>query len=261
MPAPTLLRQNSKKLKSLSVSDIKRNQKAGNTTSRSLQRLDSVKGPNFSDDGKESTSSGSGSGSTDRQSNVESETDAKSTRGQESVSNNTSDKPVVETNNKEKEDHGHPLNNRDFSSPALPLEEDRNFVAEAIPVRGVDKVHEANFPVDVGSQLKTVIKGRRELNSTSNDLKRGSSMASDGSSDSDTDSGSTSDSESEHEREERRKKRERILAERAAAKAINVIKEKENIVAKLEGEKESLEKILEERAKQQAQEVILSLFF
>lgn len=247
VPAPRILRQNSSKLKTLSVSDIKRNHKTANTSSTSLQRLDSLKGENFSgkssDDGKESTSS---SASTDRQSNVESETDAKSTRGQESVSNNTSDKPVVET----KVDHGHPLN-----SPELLLEEDR----KAIPVRGVDKVREAKFPVDVGSQLKTVIKGRRQLNSmsansTSNDLKRGSSMASDGSSDSDTDSGSTSDSESEHEREERRKKRERILAERAAAKAINVIKEKENIVAKLEGEKESLEKILEERAKQQAQE-------
>lgn len=235
LPAPRILRQNSNKLK--------RNHK---TASTSLQRLDSLNGQNFSpkssDDGKESTSSASA----DRQSNVqESETDSKSTRGHVSVSNNTSYKPVAET----KEDHGHPLL----------LDEDRNFVAEAIPVRGVDKVREAKFPVDVGSQLKTVIKGRHELNSlsgnsTSNDLKTVSSMASDGSSDSDTDSGSTSDSESEHEREERRKKRERILAERAAAKAINVIKEKENMVAKLEGEKESLEKILEERAKQQAQE-------
>ncbi|AET05570.1 putative Golgin subfamily A member 5 protein [Medicago truncatula] len=253
LPAPRILRQNSKKLNSLSVSDIKRNHK---TSSTSLQRLDSLKGDNFiaksSDDGKESTSSAS----TDRQSNLEeSETDAKSTRGHLSVSNNTSDKPLAET----KEDHVHPLNNIDFSSPPLLLEEDINFVAEAIPVTGVDKVREAKFPVDVGCQLKTVIKGRRELNSmsgnsTSNDLKTVSSMPIDGSSDSDTDSGSTSDSESEHERVERRKKRERILAERAAAKAINVIKEKENMVAKLEGEKESLEKILEERAKQQAQE-------
>lgn len=238
VPAPRILRQNSNKLKTLSVSDIKRNHKTGNT---SLQRLDSLKGSNFigksSDDGK---------------SIVESETHSTSTIGQDSVRNNTSDKPpVVDT----KEDHGHPLNITDFSSPPLLLQDDRNFVADAIPVRGVDKVREAKFPIDVGSQLKR----RLELNSmsgnsTSNDLKTGSSMASDGSSDSDMESGSTSDSESEHEREERRKKRERILAERAAAKAINAIKEKENIVAKLEGEKESLEKILEERAKQQAQE-------
>nr|GMD05713.1 golgin candidate 2 [Ipomoea batatas] len=45
-----------------------------------------------------------------------------------------------------------------------------------------------------------------------------------------------------------------ILAEKAAAKAIEAIREREDMVAKLEGEKQSLEKILEVRAKQQAQE-------
>ncbi|CAI8620009.1 unnamed protein product [Vicia faba] len=261
VPAARFLRQNSRKQKgsSSSVSDIKRNQKSGNSgsTPRSLQRLDSVKGAKLSgkasDDGKESTSPGS----SNRQSNVELETDGAS--GQEYVSNSSPDKPVIETNNKEKEDHEHRFSYRDFSSPESLREDDKNIVAEAIPVRGVDKVRAAKIPVDVGSRLKNVIKGRRELNSasdnlTSNDLKRGSSMASGESSDSDTESGSTSDSESEHEREERRKKRERILAERAAANAMIAIKEKENIAAKLEGEKQSLEKILEERAKQQAQE-------
>lgn len=87
--------------------------------------------------------------------------------------------------------------------------------------------------------------------------KRASSSGSDGASDSETDSVSTSDSEVEREREERRRRREQILAEKAAAKAIETIKERENKVARLEGEKQSLEKILEERAKQQAQEVIL----
>ncbi|CAK8579738.1 unnamed protein product [Lathyrus sativus] len=255
VPAARFLRQNSRKQRNSSVSDIKRNQKSGNSGPRSLLRLDSVKGAKLngknSDDGKESTSSGS----TDRQSNVELETDG--TRGQEYVSNSSSDKPVIETNNKEKEDREHRFSYRDLSSPESLREDDKNIVAEAIPVRGVDKVHAAKIPVDVGSRLKNVIKGRRELNSvsdnlTSNDLK--SSMASGESSDSDTESGSTSGSESEHEREERRKKRERILAERAAANAMIAIKEKENMVAKLEGEKQSLEKILEERAQQQAQE-------
>lgn len=73
-------------------------------------------------------------------------------------------------------------------------------------------------------------------------------------SDSETDSGSSSDSESEREREERRKRRQQILAEKAAAKAIEAIKQRENNIAKLEGEKQSLEKILEERAKQQVLE-------
>lgn len=91
----------------------------------------------------------------------------------------------------------------------------------------------------------------------SNFKKKASSSGSDGASDSDSDSVSTSDSEVEREREERRKRRQQILAEKAAAKAIETIKERENKVARLEGEKESLEKIIEERAKQQAREVIL----
>lgn len=82
----------------------------------------------------------------------------------------------------------------------------------------------------------------------------GSLSASDVGSDSETDSDSTSDSEREREREEWRRRREQILAEKAAAKAVDAIKERENLVARLEGEKQSLEKILEERAKQQAQE-------
>lgn len=81
-----------------------------------------------------------------------------------------------------------------------------------------------------------------------------SSSGSDGASDSDTDSVSTTDSEIEREREERRRRREQILAQKAATKAVETIKERENKVARLEGEKQSLEKILQDRAKQQAQE-------
>ncbi|CDY19195.1 BnaC05g13960D [Brassica napus] len=43
-------------------------------------------------------------------------------------------------------------------------------------------------------------------------------------------------------------------SEKTSTKAVAVIKERENMVARLEGEKESLEKVVEERAKQQAQE-------
>ncbi|KAI0495345.1 hypothetical protein KFK09_025495 [Dendrobium nobile] len=74
-------------------------------------------------------------------------------------------------------------------------------------------------------------------------------------SDSDTESSSGSDSEEETRRaEERRKRREHILAAKAARAATDAINEKEDIVARLEGEKESLEKILEERERQQAKE-------
>lgn len=83
---------------------------------------------------------------------------------------------------------------------------------------------------------------------------KGTTSVSDERSDSDTDSASSSDSESERIREERRRRRKQILAEKQAAKVVAAIKERENMVARLEGEKESLEKILEERAKQQAQE-------
>ncbi|CAL5371951.1 unnamed protein product [Camellia sinensis] len=85
-------------------------------------------------------------------------------------------------------------------------------------------------------------------------LKRDSPSISNRGSDSETESTSTSDSESEREREERKRRAAQILVEKAAARAIEAIKERENMVARLEGEKQSLEKILEERAKQQAQE-------
>ncbi|OVA01747.1 hypothetical protein BVC80_9071g82 [Macleaya cordata] len=82
-----------------------------------------------------------------------------------------------------------------------------------------------------------------------------SATASDGQSVSDSDSSSSSESENERKRrEERERRRAQIMAEKVAAKALEAIKERENAVARLEGEKQSLEKILEERAKQQALE-------
>ncbi|XP_010274707.1 PREDICTED: golgin candidate 2 [Nelumbo nucifera] len=90
--------------------------------------------------------------------------------------------------------------------------------------------------------------------SITHDLLRASSTSDEGS-DSDSDSSSTSESENERKRRaERAKRRKQIMAEKAAARAVQAIKEHENMVAKLEGEKQSLEKILEERARQQAQE-------
>ncbi|XP_047146947.1 golgin candidate 2 isoform X1 [Vigna umbellata] len=263
VPAPRVLRQNSgRKLKGLSsassVSDMRRNARSGNSGPRSFQKSDYVKEVKLSgkaaDDGKESTSSTS----TRRNLDVESETDGKWGKEPKYSDEGSSEKPVIEENGKEENENR--FNYRDTSPPESLQEGDQTLAAETIPSLGIDKVQEPKIVVDFdGSQLRSAIKERHELNSISgnsisDDLKRGSPMASDGGSDSDTDSGSTSDSESEHEREERRKRRERILAEKAAAKAINAIKERENMVAKLEGEKQTLEKILEERAKEQAQE-------
>jgi len=257
LPAPRVLSRNSsRKLKGLSsassVSDVRKNARSGNIGPRSFQKSDYAKehklGGKASDDGKESISSTS----TGRNSAVESETDGKWGKEPKYSDKDSSEKLLIEE--KGNEENEHRFNYRDISPPESLQEVDQTLPAET--ALGIDKVQEPKIVVDFdGSQLRSAIKERHELNSISDDLKRGSPMASEGTSDSDTDSGSTYDSESEHEREERRKRRERILAEKAAAKAINAIKERENMVAKLEGEKESLEKILEERAKEQAQEV------
>lgn len=121
-----------------------------------------------------------------------------------------------------------------------------------------------NKEVDIKNKLddnqrkrpaKAIVDRPKVDSRSSTSLKMSSSSPSNAESDSETDSTSSSDSESEREREERRRRRQQILAEKAAAKAMEAIKERENKVAKLEGEKQSLEKILEERAKQQVQEV------
>ncbi|XP_020082839.1 golgin candidate 2 isoform X2 [Ananas comosus] len=90
---------------------------------------------------------------------------------------------------------------------------------------------------------------------TESDEKMRSPLSSGSESDSGSDSGSTTDSEEERQRrEERRRRREQLMAERMAAVAAEAIKEREETVARLEGEKHSLEKMLEEREKEQAQE-------
>ncbi|XP_073296757.1 golgin candidate 2 [Primulina huaijiensis] len=123
-----------------------------------------------------------------------------------------------------------------------------------------DKDNLDKVPVSRGRKLKLKLQSndgetsKSGMNRTNGPTVKVPSLPSDVESNSDTDTTSTSDSEIEREREERRKRRQRILAERAAAKAIEAIQERENLVARLEGEKQSLEKMLEEQAKQQVQE-------
>lgn len=133
----------------------------------------------------------------------------------------------------------HLVNDADHSSKTMSISLDRK-----VGSNGSDR-------------LKMAISGtnRSKIGSrTSSSKKKVSSLPSEGESDSETDSTSSSDSESEREREERRKMKQQLLAEKAAAKAIEAIKERENLVARLEGEKQSLEKMFEERAKRQVQE-------
>ncbi|KAJ0257288.1 Golgin candidate 2 [Hirschfeldia incana] len=98
------------------------------------------------------------------------------------------------------------------------------------------------------------VRGEVLRRNVSDGLKRKDSSLSSDESESDYESDSSTDSERERQREERRRRREKVFAEKVAAKAVAVIKEREDMVARLEGEKQSLEKIVEERAKQQAQE-------
>ncbi|CAN8292691.1 unnamed protein product [Cochlearia groenlandica] len=97
------------------------------------------------------------------------------------------------------------------------------------------------------------VRGEVSRSNVHDGLKRKDSLSSD-ESESDYESDSSTDSERERQRNERRIRREKVFAERVATKAVAVIKERENMVARLEGEKQSLEKIVEQRAKQQAQE-------
>lgn len=258
------LNKNNRRLKNLSsnllVSETKRNQKSGNNASKSSLKLDTVRdlklsGKGKASDGEESTSSSSA----DRHSNVESETDGKQAGGQELGRKNSATKHVVELNREENEASGPSVDYSKLPRPESLQSVNKNQPTGTLPVSSIGKVQDAKTAVEVAhDQSRSTNKGKNGINavsgsSISDDLKRVSPVASDVS-DSDTDF-SSSDSESEREREERKRQRARVLAEKAAAKAIEAIKEREDMVAKLEGEKQSLEKIIEERAKQQAQEV------
>lgn len=98
---------------------------------------------------------------------------------------------------------------------------------------------------------------KREKNSKGEKREDTKKVADSGSeSESESDSDSSYDSEEEkRRREERRKRREEKLAELAA----KAIRQKEELVARMEGEKRSLERVLQEREREQAQQVLFFL--
>lgn len=203
-----------------------RNRKINKNSSLIKSGWSKVNGGNKPSDGDESGSSG-------RSSSVELQNDGKNINGQD----------VKPQDGRSKENDDVKKNSR----------------LEMVSVPGkVDAFSDVKIGMnDVDGRLPSNIRGNHKSNagiraSVLNDSKRGSSSTSEDGSDSNSDL--SSESESEREREERRKLREKILAEKAAAKAGDAIKERENMVARLEGEKQSLEKILEERAKQQVKE-------
>ncbi|KAG7592098.1 Golgin subfamily A member 5 [Arabidopsis thaliana x Arabidopsis arenosa] len=149
----------------------------------------------------------------------------------------------------------HKESEKDVSGKLPPLDDSRKSANETLPRVTLPSVGKR----DGRESRKSSVWGKqvREEVSQSNvsdGLKRKDSSLSSDESESDYESDSSTDSERERQREERRRRRERIFAEKVATKAVAVIKERENMVARLEGEKLSLEKIVEERAKQQAQE-------
>ncbi|KAJ4834915.1 hypothetical protein Tsubulata_032569 [Turnera subulata] len=240
----------------LSVGEGKRNLKGDAGGSKLNEGLDVALGSGKlngkANDAEESSSSA-------RSSSVElHSSDGKGVEGQDSDHKETGGVAGANLrgNGKEKvEGNGRGFESTSSLGDGVLVREKKNRSLEVLSVlEKVDGISDVKKGVgDVYDRLRRTVKGKRGASRSSvsdEQLKRSSSSTSDEGSDSDSESGSSSDSESERERE----RRERILAEKAAAKAVEAIKERENVVAKLEGEKQSLDKILEERAKQQEQE-------
>ncbi|KAK9278546.1 hypothetical protein L1049_028115 [Liquidambar formosana] len=252
--------------------EVKRNHKSNISVSKSAQRLDIESDSKVNgavSDGKRSDVEESGfSDSMQRTSNAELGIDGDYVEGRDLGQKVGDAKLLVESKDKVSQERNGVCDivgdggKSDFKD--VSLEDASRSIDESRPLEmGLVTVD------GVSDRKMRVLDGRNGLSSTavvahesnaasgssiSDKMKISSSSVSYEGTDSDTGSASTSDSENEREREERRRRREQILAERAAAKAVEAIKERENMVARLEGEKQSLEKILEERAKQQAQE-------
>ncbi|CAI0380576.1 unnamed protein product, partial [Linum tenue] len=201
-------------------------------------------------DGEESSSSA-------RYSNVESHTNGKAVDRQGEENKDIFVDGVDKDRIGEIEGDGWQFQSDDISDAKVLSAGETDHHVDVSPVlQNVDGVPDVKKEVgDIYDRLRSTVKGKQNSGpaskkSVSNDLKRGSYSSSGGDSDSDSESGSSSDSESERERE----RRDKILAEKAAAKAVEAVKERENYVARLEGEKHHMEKILEVRAKQAAEE-------
>ncbi|XP_052181226.1 golgin candidate 2 [Diospyros lotus] len=244
----------------------KRNQMGQNTRSRSLHKSEDLL-ENDVNGGRHSD--GENSRLMDmmqRNSKVELGTNENYSEGRQLDLNGASSEPVVENKNEADverngssetfgvKDHSQ---TEDSSVDASIKATDKEHPVEAASV-SVDGVADLKMGMgDDHSRSRSSVGGLTATNvgqGSSTSLKRESPSVSDGGSDSETSSTSSSDSESQREREERKQRRAQILAEKAAAKAVEAVKERENVVARLEGEKQSLEKIVEERAKQQARE-------
>ncbi|XAR63958.1 hypothetical protein NMG60_11024129 [Bertholletia excelsa] len=249
------------------VPEAKRKQKVQNIGSRNLIISDAVTENKVNNDGTESKLSGGENSDVkdklQRISSVELRSDGDYSEGKEWEMKKTCPSPAV-AREENVEGDGAPEAHRDkehLQSIDSPVDADLHSFEDP-PAKIASVTLGGNSDIQMGMvhgqrRLSSSIKGINKNNVAQQgtpSLKSESLSITDGGTDSDTGSTSNSDSESEHEREERRRRRAQVLAEKAAVKAIESIKERENMVARLEGEKQSLEKILEERAKQQVEE-------
>ncbi|KAG8484144.1 hypothetical protein CXB51_022889 [Gossypium anomalum] len=250
----------------LSLLEEKRKQKRNVNGSKSVRRSDIVLGNKLN--GKRSN--GEESSASVRPSSVDKQNDGKNWEELELDHRDTPASFMVKTKDSRDEENDRKLDSKELLTnvEGFSLSANKNqSTRKVLDLGEVDGAPDALIGIaDAHGQFRTTVSGKSKSigssrSSVFDGVKGASQPTSDASSDLDPDSSSTSDSESEHEREERRKRKERIMAERAAVKAVEAIKERENTVARLEGEKQSLEKILEEGAKQHAQEVIFHGFF
>ncbi|CAF2083928.1 hypothetical protein HID58_021817 [Brassica napus] len=168
---------------------------------------------------------------------------------------------VVDSRGKSPKQMNKEPSDKEVSSPSKDIfvksthkESEKGVSAEPPSLDGSTKSAKETLPREPLPSAGKQVRGEILRRNVSDGLKRKDSSLSSDESESDYESDSSTDSERERLREERRRRREKVFAEKIAAKAVAVIKERENMVARLEGEKQSLEKIVEERAKQQAQE-------
>ncbi|XP_043696177.1 golgin candidate 2-like [Telopea speciosissima] len=258
-------------------SEVKRNHNSLGGVSKSTRRSDIVpgyrsKGDVSSPDGRRSDGEESGlSDSMQTKSSSESQNGEPYGEGRETGANLLSEpkgnasedsKDVLETAGDGKQSHSENHNEKVSVGNNAFQQAVGKHTAEIVSGSGtLDGIVDTKRQPDGGqdaprSALRRIDESNAALGSSvTHEFQRLPSLSSDEESDSDMDSASTSDSENERKRRaEKARQREQIMADRAAAKAIEAIKERENILARLEGEKQSLEKILEERARQQAQE-------
>ncbi|KHG25941.1 Golgin candidate 2 -like protein [Gossypium arboreum] len=243
----------------LSLLEEKWKQKRNVNGSKSVRRSDIVLGNKLN--GKRSN--GEESSASLRPSSVDKQNDGKNSEELELDHKDTPASFMVKMKDSRDEENDRKLDSKELliNLEGFSLSANKNQSTQKVLDLGeVDGVPDALIGIaDAHGQFRTTVSGKSKSigssrSSVFDGVKGASQPSSDASSDLDPDSGSASDSESEHEREERRKRKERLMAERAAVKAVDAIKERENTVARLEGEKQSLEKILEEGAKQHAQE-------